>query len=84
MALTLEQKIAQKEAELARLKTAQRKLETGQKIIIGAAILKTAKASPKTAKWLVKVLKNEVTREIDLKRIQPVLDEIIRLGEEEI
>ena len=84
MALTLEQKIAQKEAELARLKTAQRKLETGQKIIVGAAILKAAKASPKTAKWLVKVLKSEVTREIDLKRIQPILDEITRLGEEKI
>lgn len=76
MALTLEQKIAQKEAELARLKTAQRKLETGQKIVVGGAVLKAAKKDPKIAKWLVETLKIEVAREADTKRIAPILIEL--------
>lgn len=73
MALTLEQKIAQKEAELARLKTAQRKLETGQKIIIGGAVLKAAIHNPEVAAWLTRLLQSAITRDIDLKRITPLI-----------
>lgn len=76
MYLTIEQKIAQKEDELARLKTAKRKLETGQKIIIGATILHATKKNPELARWLLDTLTNEVTRDSDLKRIMPVLKEL--------
>lgn len=76
MALTLEQKIAQKEAELARLKTAQRKLEAGQKIIVGAVVLNAAKKNPNVAKWLVEILKSGVTREVDINRISPIFLEL--------
>jgi hypothetical protein len=79
MALTLEQKIAQKEAEIARLKTAQRKLEAGQKIVVGGAVLKTAKKNPKVAKWLAETLRTEVTREIDVRRIEPILIELNKI-----
>lgn len=75
MALTLEQKIAQKEAELARFKTAQRKLETGQKIIIGGLLIKAAHTQPEARKWLMENLKN-ITREADIKRIQPLVESL--------
>lgn len=47
MALTIEQKIAQKEAELARLRNKGRALENGQKIILGGMVLAEAKKDPK-------------------------------------
>lgn len=73
MALTIEQKIAQKEAELARLKNQKRKVQTGQKVVIGGAVLKAAKKNPEVAKWLVETLRTEVTREADIKRIESIL-----------
>lgn len=76
MALTIEQKIAQKEAELARLKNQKRKVQTGQKVVIGGAVLKAAKKNPKIAKWLAETLRTEVTREADIKRIEPILVEL--------
>lgn len=75
MVLTIEQKIAQKEAELARLKSQKRKVQTGQKVVIGGAVLKAAKKNPKIAKWLSETLRTEVTREADIKRIEPLLVE---------
>ena len=75
MALTLEQKIAQKEAELARLKTAQRKLEVGQKIIVGGLIIKAAQTQPEVKKWLIANLK-KITREADIKRVQPLIESL--------
>ena len=50
MALTLEQKIARKEQEVAKLKEQARKLETGQKIVLGGVILAEAKKHPQVAK----------------------------------
>lgn len=76
MALTIEQKIAQKEAELARLKSKQRKNKTAQKIVIGATLLKLARMDQFYSEILLKILESEVMRELDKKRIQPVIAEI--------
>ena len=74
--LTIEQRIAQKEDELTRLKDQKRKIQTGQKIIIGGAVLKAAKNNLKISKWLLEILEAEVTRENDVKRIKPILMEL--------
>lgn len=76
LTLTIEQKIAQKEAELARLKSKQRKNETAQKIVIGATLLKLARMDQFYSEILLKILESEVMRELDKKRIQPVIAEI--------
>ena len=80
MALTLEQKIAQKEAELARLKAQSRALETGQKIILGGMLLVEAKKDPKIRAWLLERVQSTVKREVDLKRLEPLLGELHALA----
>lgn len=73
---TLEQKIAQKENELARLKEQSRKLENGQKIITGGMMLSIAKKDTQRAKTLLDDIKREVTKKTDLDRMQPVIEEL--------
>lgn len=73
---TLEQKIAQKENELARLKDQSRKLENGQKIITGGMILSLARKDTQRAKTLLEDIEKEVTKKADLDRLQPVIDEL--------
>lgn len=73
---TLEQKIAQKEDELARLKEQSRKLENGQKIITGGMILSIARKDPQRAKTLLEDINREVTKKADIDRMQPIIDEL--------
>jgi hypothetical protein len=79
MALTIEQKIAQKEAELARLRNKGRALENGQKIILGGMVLAEAKKDPKIRQWLLEMTKLTVKREVDIKRLTPLLEELAAL-----
>lgn len=76
MALTIEQKIAQKEAELARLRSKGRALENGQKIILGGMVLTEARKDPKIRQWLLEMAKVTVKREVDMKRLAPLLEEL--------
>lgn len=73
---TIEQQIARKQDEINRLKTKQRKLETGQKVIIGGMMLSLANDSPEVAKFLIDKLEKNVTRATDKKRIAPLLEEL--------
>lgn len=73
---TLEQKIAQKENELSRLKEQSRKLENGQKIITGGMILSLARKDTQRAKTLLEDINREVTKKTDLDRMQPIIDEL--------
>lgn len=72
----LRQQIAQKEDELARLKERIKKQDAGQKIVIGGLVLSIARENPKIAEWLLGEINNRVTRKEDLKRIQPLIDEL--------
>lgn len=73
---TLEQKIARKEAELNRLKEQSRKLENGQKIIIGGMMLSIARKDTQRAKTLLEDINREVTKKADLERMRGVIDEL--------
>lgn len=84
MATTLDQKIAQAEAELARLKQQSRALETGQKIILGGLLLNAAKSDRKIREIVIKMVRAGVTRPVDLKRIRPVLDDLERITKDEV
>ena len=74
--LTIEQKIARKQDELNRLKTKQRKLETGQKVIIGGMMLSLAKEDPHVAQQLLKWIEDNITRKTDLDRLEDVVTEL--------
>ena len=75
---TIEQKIAQKEAELARLKAKSRKLETGQKILIGGMMLSLARNDADIAKLLLDKIRNEIVKDADKKRVESVVIELKR------
>jgi hypothetical protein len=81
MALTTEQKIAQAEARLARLRTRSRKLENGQKIIVGGMVIAAARRDPAMARMLFSLAQRSM-REIDRKRLAPLLEELAALHTE--
>lgn len=80
MAQTIEQKIAAKEAELARLRLRSRQLENGQKIILGGLLLQSVRTDPVMRKWLITEAKKHVTREADKNRLAPLIEELKRIG----
>lgn len=82
MALTLEQKIARKEQEVAKLKEQARKLETGQKIVLGGVILAEAKKNPQVAKQLLGYINENVTRKSDIDRLENVVEELKKKANE--
>lgn len=76
MSQTIEQKIAETEAKLARLRKQSRSLEDGQKIILGGLLLNAAKSQPRIREWLLKEAVERVTRDADKKRLDPLLAEL--------
>ncbi len=74
--LTPAQRIARAQAEIARARSVQRSLETGQKVVVGGAILAEARENPDARALLLKVLTARVTREADTSRIAPLLEEL--------
>lgn len=76
MARTLDQKIAEAEARLARLRKQERSLENGQKILLGGMLLNAARRDPKMRDWLLEESVRSISREADQKRLKPLLDEL--------
>lgn len=73
---TIEQQIAKKEDELSRLKMKQRKLETGQKIIIGSMLLKLAEENHNIAMTLLDQINSNITRKVDIERLENVVSNL--------
>lgn len=82
MAQTIAQQIAEAEAALARLREQSRELENGQKIILGGMLLSAARKDAKIRQWLIDEATRSVKRPADLRRINPLLDELRDLLEE--
>jgi hypothetical protein len=81
MARTLEQKIADLDAKIARLRHQSRQLETGQKVILGGMLLNAARREPRIREWLLREAAGTVTRNIDKERLTPLLNELTKLNE---
>lgn len=79
MSQTLEQKIAAAEDRLIRLRNQSRKLENGQKIILGGLLLNAARQQPKMRQWLLDEAARSVTRDVDKQRLAPLLEELAAL-----
>lgn len=79
MARTLEQKIAALDAQIARLRTQDRKLETGQKIVLGGMLLNAARQNENVRAWLLQEARRSITREVDKKRIAPLINELSQI-----
>ena len=81
MAQTLDQKIAEAEDKLARLREQSRRTENGQKIILGGMLIHAARKDAKIRAWLLAEAERSVTREVDKKRLAPLLDTLRRTPE---
>ena len=77
---TPQQQIADHEAAIARLSKADRRLDTGQKIIVGGLVLALARKEPGVADWLLQQLGKYVTREVDQRRLKPLLPELRKVA----
>ena len=81
---TMKQQIARKQDELNRLKDKDRKLQTGQKIILAGELLAQAKDDPELARYLLNRVEGKFTRLTDQKRIAPLLDEMREWANKEL
>lgn len=77
---TIEQQLAELDAKRAGLLEKQRKLDTGQKVILGGLLLSEAKEDPRIRDWLVKQVAEKVTRKADTDRLEPLIAELKALG----
>lgn len=77
---TNSQQIAELEAKIARLRSKDRSLENGQKIIMGGLLLQLARRDPKMAALVVEEAGRCITRKIDQTRIAPILQELRELA----
>lgn len=73
---TLEQQIAQKQDELARLKEKAQKQENAQKIILGGMLLSGARKNNDVARMVLDMISKEVNRDTDKKRLENVVNEL--------
>jgi cell division protein FtsB len=80
MARTLEQKIAALDARIARLRHQNRKLETGQKIILGGMLPNAARKDARIRGWLIKEAAQSILRDVDKRRLAPIIDELNSLN----
>jgi len=76
MTQTIQQKIAETEARLQRLKAKAKADQTRQKIIIGSILINDALNDPRRAKYLAERVRTGLTRDIDLKAVAALLDQL--------
>ena len=76
MPRTIDQKIAEAENRVQRLKTKKRTKDTRRKIIVGATIIPAAFKNKNLAGYLVRLLETSLTREVDKQDAEPLLDEL--------
>ena len=73
---TLEQQIAQKQDELARLKEKAQKQENAQKIVLGGMLLSVARKNNDVARMVLDMISKEVNRDTDKERLESVVSEL--------
>ena len=72
----LQQQIATTEAKLARLRTKKKAQDTRVKIVVGAVVAKAALETSEGAAKLAALLRERVTRDLDVKELQPLLSDL--------
>ncbi len=73
---TIDQQIAEAAAKLARLKTRAKASDTRRKIIVGAVGISEALKNKDSAERLAALLRQYVTRDVDLKEVTALLADL--------
>jgi len=74
MSKTLDQRIADAEAKLTRLRQQERKLDTGRKIVLGGIVMAGAENDPAIRKWLLTQIEQKPLRKEDAERLAPLIE----------
>lgn len=82
MTRTLEQKIAEKQAQIAVLKEKARTKDTAQKVLIGGMMLSVAKSDSAVARQLLELIETQITRKPDLNRLDNVIEDLKKNSED--
>ena len=73
---TIDQKIAEAENRVQRLKTKKRTKDTRRKIIVGATVIPAAFKDKALARQLVTLLETSLTRRVDIQDAEPLLNDL--------
>ena len=73
---TTAQQIAELDKKRALILARERKLENGQKILAGTLLIAYSKLDPTISKWFVESAAKFFTRDIDKKRMQPLIESL--------
>ena len=76
MPRTIDQQIAEAENRVQRLKAKKRTKDTRRKIIVGAVIISQAFKDTIIAEYLVETLEENLTRDVDKRDAQPLLNDL--------
>lgn len=76
MSQTIQQKIAETEARLQRLKAKAKATETRRKIIVGSILINDALKDSRRAKYLAERIRSGLTRDIDKKAVADLLAQL--------
>lgn len=74
MSKTLDQRIADAEAKLTRLRQQERKLDTGRKIVLGSIVMAGAENDPAIRQWLLAQIERKPLRKEDAERLAPLIE----------
>jgi hypothetical protein len=78
MSRTIDQQIAEATNKIQRLKSKKKARDTRLKIVVGATMIAEARADPQMAALMVKALQTRVTREVDLKEIASLMEDLTK------
>ena len=78
MSKTIDQQIAEATNKIQRLKSKKKARDTRLKIVVGATMIAEARANPQMAALMVKALQARVTRDVDLREIAPLMDDLTK------
>lgn len=78
MSRTIDQQIAEATNKIQRLKSKKKARDTHLKIVVGATMIAEARADPRMAALMVKALQARVTRDVDLKEIASLMEDLTK------
>lgn len=78
MIRTIDQQIAEATNKVQRLKSKKKARDTRLKIVVGATMIAEARANPQIAALMVKALQARVTRDVDLREIAALMDDLTK------
>lgn len=78
MSRTIDQQIAEATNKIQRLKSKKNVRDTRLKIVVGATMIAEARANPQMASLMVKALQARVTRDVDLKEIAALMEDLTK------